>query len=328
MTYEMTNRMARGLLSQKGCAMRKNDVLGLLLPNIPEFVPALHGGLLAGLSVTFANPLYTAEEVCRQFENAGVTAIVTLPMLLPVAEMFRSKVKQYKGTICIGGKHDLDKNIYGFEQFLKENHRSELPEIDCHKTAILPYSSGTTGLPKGVELSHYNLVANLAQGSHPSISKYYQPEYIDKKETILTIPPYFHIYGLNAILHSVLKSKNHIVSIPRYLWHFRILLHSQLNAQVLPKTVTPYLLVILLFLYKFLSNSVNSFTSHFHLTVLLYDEKHFRKSSLNFKLAKHTHAPPERTTFFEKPFSTEPHIVNAFCITKGIDNYPLRSAEG
>uniref|UniRef100_A0A182MIR0 AMP-dependent synthetase/ligase domain-containing protein n=1 Tax=Anopheles culicifacies TaxID=139723 RepID=A0A182MIR0_9DIPT len=199
----------------KGCAMRKNDVLGLLLPNIPEFVPALHGGLLAGLSVTFANPLYTAEEVCRQFENAGVSVIVTLPMLLPVAEMFKSKVKQYKGTICIGGKHDLDKNIYGFEQFLKENHRCELPEIDCHKTAILPYSSGTTGLPKGVELSHYNLVANLAQGSHPSISKYYQPEYLDKKETILTIPPYFHIYGLNAILHSVLKSKNHIISIPR-----------------------------------------------------------------------------------------------------------------
>uniref|UniRef100_A0A182N4V8 AMP-dependent synthetase/ligase domain-containing protein n=1 Tax=Anopheles dirus TaxID=7168 RepID=A0A182N4V8_9DIPT len=177
MTYEMVQRMARGLLSQKGCAMRKHDVLGLLLPNIPEFVSALHGGLLAGLSVTFANPLYTAEEVCRQFENAGVTAIVTLPMLLPVAEMFKMKVKQYKGTICIGGKHDLAKNIYGFEQFLKENHSSELPTIDVHKTAILPYSSGTTGLPKGVELSHFNLVANLAQGSHPDISKYYQPEY-------------------------------------------------------------------------------------------------------------------------------------------------------
>uniref|UniRef100_A0A182VFR3 AMP-dependent synthetase/ligase domain-containing protein n=1 Tax=Anopheles merus TaxID=30066 RepID=A0A182VFR3_ANOME len=151
MTYEMVKRMACGLLSQKGCAMRQHDVLGLLLPNIPEFVPALHGGLLAGLTVTFANPLYTAEEVCRQFENAGVTAIVTLPMLLPVAEMFKSKMKHYKGTICIGGKHDLDKNIYGFEV--------------------------GSGLPKGVELSHYNLVANLAQGSHPAISKYYQPEY-------------------------------------------------------------------------------------------------------------------------------------------------------
>ncbi|XP_050072133.1 probable 4-coumarate--CoA ligase 1 [Anopheles maculipalpis] len=148
-------------------------------------------------------------------------------MLLPVAEMFRSKVKQYKGTICIGGKHDLDKNIYGFEQFLKENHRSELPNIDCHKTAILPYSSGTTGMPKGVELSHYNLVANIAQGAHPSLSKYYQPEYIEKKETILTIPPYFHIYGLNGILHTVLKCKHHIVSIPRYLSIFYHFYHYQ-----------------------------------------------------------------------------------------------------
>ncbi|XP_052869169.1 uncharacterized protein LOC128274876 [Anopheles cruzii] len=176
-TYEMVKRMACGLLSQKGCAMRKHDVLGLLLPNIPEFVPALHGGLMAGLTVTFANPLYTPEEVCRQFENAGVTVIVTLPMLLPVAELFKTKVKQYKGTICVGGKHDFEKNIYGFEQFLMENHTSELPKIDCDQTAILPYSSGTTGLPKGVELTHYNLVANLAQGSHPTISKYYQPEY-------------------------------------------------------------------------------------------------------------------------------------------------------
>ncbi|XP_049285822.1 probable 4-coumarate--CoA ligase 1 [Anopheles funestus] len=243
MAYEMTKRMARGLISQKGCAMRKNDVLGLLLPNIPEFVPALHGGLLAGLSVTFANPLYTAEEVCRQFENAGVSAIVTLPMLLPVAEMFKSKVKQYKGTICIGGKHDFDKNIYGFEQFLKENHRCELPEIDCHKTAILPYSSGTTGLPKGVELSHYNLVANLAQGSHPAISKYYQPEYIDKKDTILTIPPYFHIYGLNAILHSVIKSKNHIVSIPRFIPEDYIQCLAEFRPQFL--FVVPSLLLFL-----------------------------------------------------------------------------------
>ncbi|XP_055633236.1 probable 4-coumarate--CoA ligase 1 [Toxorhynchites rutilus septentrionalis] len=217
MLYEMTRRMARALLSQKGCAMRKKEVVGILLPNIPEYVPALHGSLLAGLVVTFANPLYTPEEICRQFENADVRLVITLPVLLPVAQVYRSKAKKYKGTVCIGGKHNLDENVFGFEQLLREDHRSELPEIDPEDTAILPYSSGTTGMPKGVELSHNNLVANLAQGSHPEMNKYYRPEFAGYTETVLTIPPFFHIYGLNGILNVSLKTRNHLVSIPRFI---------------------------------------------------------------------------------------------------------------
>ncbi|XP_065095534.1 probable 4-coumarate--CoA ligase 1 isoform X2 [Ochlerotatus camptorhynchus] len=217
MIYEMTKRMAHALLSQKGCAMRKKEVVGILLPNIPEYVPAIHGSLLAGLTTTFANPLYTPEEICRQFENAGVRLIITLPVLLPVAQIYKSKAKKYRGTVSIGGKHNIGENIFGFEDLLREGHSVELPEIDPEDTAILPYSSGTTGMPKGVELSHNNLVANLAQGSHPEMNKYYRPEFAGYSESILTIPPFFHIYGFNAILNSCLKSRNHLISIPRFI---------------------------------------------------------------------------------------------------------------
>ncbi|XP_058448263.1 probable 4-coumarate--CoA ligase 1 isoform X2 [Malaya genurostris] len=217
MTYEMIQRMAHALLAQKGCAMRPKEVVGILLPNIPEFVSALHGSLLAGMVVTFANPLYTPEEICRQFENADVRLIITLPVLMPVAQIFKRKAKKYRGTVCIGGNHNFDDNIFGFQQLLLENHRSELPKVDPEETAILPYSSGTTGMPKGVMLSHNNLVANLAQGSHPEMNKYSRPEYANRTETILTIPPFFHIYGFNGILNSVLKSRNHLVSIPRFI---------------------------------------------------------------------------------------------------------------
>ncbi|XP_053697368.1 uncharacterized protein LOC128744399 [Sabethes cyaneus] len=217
MIYEMTRRMAHALLAQKGCAMRPKEVVGVLLPNIPEFVPALHGSLLAGLTVTFANPLYTPEEICRQFDNANVRLIVTLPVLLPVAQVYKGKAKKYRGTVCIGGKHNFDENVFGFQQLLMEDHRSELPVVDPEETAILPYSSGTTGVPKGVELTHNNLVANLAQGTHPEMNKYYRPEFEGETDTILTVPPFFHIYGFNAILNSCLKSRNHLVSIPRFI---------------------------------------------------------------------------------------------------------------
>ncbi|EDS34013.1 conserved hypothetical protein [Culex quinquefasciatus] len=215
MIYEMNRRMAHALLSQKGCAMQKGEVVGLLLPNIPEYVPAIYGSLMAGLTVTFANPLYTLEEICRQFENAGVRLVITLPVLLPVAQIYKSKAKKYRGTVSIGGQHNVQENIFGFQQLLMENHESELPVIDPEETAILPYSSGTTGMPKGVELTHNNLVANLVQGTHPEFAKYYRPEYAGITETILTIPPFFHIYGFNAILNMCLKTRNHLVSIPR-----------------------------------------------------------------------------------------------------------------
>lgn len=217
MIYEMTRRMAHALLSQKGCAMQKGEVVGLLLPNIPEYVPAIYGSLMAGLTVTFANPLYTPEEICRQFENADVKLVITLPVLLPVAQIYKSKAKKYRGTVSIGGQHNVQDNVFGFQQLLMDNHESELPEINPEDTAILPYSSGTTGMPKGVELTHNNLVANLVQGTHPEFAKYYRPEYAGITETILTIPPFFHIYGFNAILNMCLKTRNHLVSIPRFI---------------------------------------------------------------------------------------------------------------
>lgn len=217
MIYLMTRRMAHALLAQKGCAMRPKEVVGVLLPNIPEFVPALHGSLLAGLTVTFANPLYTPEEICRQFDNANVRLVITLPVLLPVAQIYKTKAKKYRGTVCIGGKHNYNENVFGFQQLLMEDHQAELPVVDPEETAILPYSSGTTGMPKGVELTHNNLVANLAQGTHPEMNKYFRPEYAGINETLLTIPPFFHIYGFNAILNLALKCKNHLVSIPRFI---------------------------------------------------------------------------------------------------------------
>ena len=87
----LVNRFAQALIGQ--CGMQRNEVIGLLVPNIPEFVVVCHGAIEAGITVTFANPLYTPDEIKRQFENAGVTMIATIPQLLDVAKAIGPHLK-------------------------------------------------------------------------------------------------------------------------------------------------------------------------------------------------------------------------------------------
>lgn len=95
--------------------------------------------------------------------------IVTIPALLEVTTQIAPKLTDYKTTICIGGDDDPAKNIKGLEKLLTAAHEAKLEPLSPKDVAILPYSSGTTGLPKGVMLSHFNLVANLVQSDNESI---------------------------------------------------------------------------------------------------------------------------------------------------------------
>ncbi|XP_018572545.1 probable 4-coumarate--CoA ligase 3 isoform X2 [Anoplophora glabripennis] len=207
----LINRCAQALLGH--CGMKPREVVGLLLPNIPEFIIVCHGAIEAGLTVTFVNPLYTPDEIKRQFENAGVKLIITVPILLEVANTISSNLQGYRSTICIGGEDDLSKNVHGLQSLLT-GHESELPGINPRELALLPYSSGTTGLPKGVMLSHYNLVANLVQGNHPALI---DPSAKDgAPHKILTVLPFFHIFGFNGIMNICLRDGSHLITIPRF----------------------------------------------------------------------------------------------------------------
>ncbi|XP_059062833.1 probable 4-coumarate--CoA ligase 1 [Achroia grisella] len=208
----LVERCAQALLGPLG--LSPGDRVGLILPNIPEFAVIAYGAMRAGLVLTFANPLYTAEELRRQFSDCNVKVIATIEMFMPVAQQVSSTLKDYKGTIWVGGEDDKTKGIYGLRSLLAADHKSDLPNLNCDDVCLVPYSSGTTGMPKGVMLTHKNLVTNLKQVQCPSIMKYKGEK--GRGDVLLTVPPFFHIYGFNAVMNYNLRLGYHLVSIPKF----------------------------------------------------------------------------------------------------------------
>ena len=166
----LINKFAKCLVGEFG--MKKGDVIGLLLPNIPEYIIVSHGASEAGVIVTFANPLYTPEEVLRQFQNSNVKLIVTVQPLIELSKIVSLKLKDCKGIICVGGDTDVANKIFSLQELSMKDVTADLPNVAPSDIALLPYSSGTTGLPKGVQLSHRNIVANLCQNQHPGILQF------------------------------------------------------------------------------------------------------------------------------------------------------------
>jgi acyl-coenzyme A synthetase/AMP-(fatty) acid ligase len=119
--FDLSLRVARGLIAQTGLGLDKNEIVGVILPNIPEFAAVVYGATESGFIVTFANPLFTVDEVCRQFTNAGVKCIFTIPSMLPVSQAYQKITSNYKGTILVGGENDLPNRIMSFQVNLMFN---------------------------------------------------------------------------------------------------------------------------------------------------------------------------------------------------------------
>jgi acyl-CoA synthetase (AMP-forming)/AMP-acid ligase II len=182
----------------------KGDVLGVYMPNVPEYAIALHGVASVGGRCTTMNPLYTAGEVAHQLEDSGARLLVTVGPMLDVAREAAEKAGIEE--VFVVGDGDGATPI---ADLLGDPAEAPRVEIDAgNDLAVLPYSSGTTGLPKGVMLSHRNLVANLSQmqAAFP----------IEEDDTLIGVLPFFHIYGMVVIMNQGLRAGATIVTMPRF----------------------------------------------------------------------------------------------------------------
>jgi len=194
-------RMAVGLTKR---GMNKGDVFAILLPNLPEYAIAFLGVAAAGGVVTTMNPLMTEAEIRHQLEDTGARWLLTISAL---AERARAAAR---GTAA-GEIFSLDPapGTLPFASLLAED--GPMPEVaigPAEDLLVLPYSSGTSGLPKGVMLTHRNVVAQLCQAGMLA-----SPE---GDECAIAVAPFFHILGMVLILLIWLRRGARVVALPRF----------------------------------------------------------------------------------------------------------------
>ncbi|CAB3379186.1 Hypothetical predicted protein [Cloeon dipterum] len=192
--------------------LKDGDAVALLLPNMPEFALAFLGSTSAGLVVSTANPIYTAAELGHQFGDARVHVVVTTPELAAT-----SRAALPDGAVVVTGDAPPPQGCLSFERLASKSTRGARvpPRPSLDSMAALPYSSGTTGKPKGVVLSHRNLVTQLCQLHHPEVFNNANREGHPQAKS-LAILPLFHIYGLNAVMNLALSRGHNVVTLPRF----------------------------------------------------------------------------------------------------------------
>ncbi|MDX2485590.1 MAG: AMP-binding protein [Pseudodonghicola sp.] len=190
-----------GGLSERGWAPGK--VLALMAPNCPDYCVVFHGIAWAGGTVTTINPTYTAHEVNHQLIDAGAEVLFTIPAFLDTA---REAIQGtgVKEIVVIGAAE----GITPLSDLMGGPLERQAPVDVAEHVVVLPYSSGTTGLPKGVMLTHRNLVVNIDQSLAPAD--------VRTGELAVAFLPFFHIYGLEVLMNIYLAAGAGLVTMPRF----------------------------------------------------------------------------------------------------------------
>ncbi len=195
--WEAGQRLGRYLQDQ---GIQKGDRVAILSANIPEYVVAFQGIVHAGAVVTTLNPLYKQRELLHQLEDCDASMIFTMRFLQTPVQGLQEHLPNLKHVWALEDVWELAKESPPEPRFVEIDPLTDL--------VALPYSSGTTGLPKGVMLSHSNLIANSRQILFTGFSTSYS--------IYLDFLPFFHIYGLTVLATGGFASGATQVLMPRF----------------------------------------------------------------------------------------------------------------
>ena len=195
---EYSDRLSASLASM---GISKGDRVAILAPNCVEFVIAFFGILKTGAVVTTINSGYREREIAHQLNDSGADTLIVHEELKPISDLARDEARGIKRDIVITQNSSDGASFWG----LLENAPASPPIVTIdprNDLAALPYSSGTTGLSKGVMLTHYNLASNVRQ----FLGRSDEEATLTEKDVILTHLPLFHIYGMNVLMNGAIGS--------------------------------------------------------------------------------------------------------------------------
>jgi long-chain acyl-CoA synthetase len=229
-------RFARGLQLR---GIGKGDHIGLFLPNVPHYITAYYGALLAGATVVNFSPLYTVDELSHQVADSGTSILVTVSAaaLLPTA--IKVLDQSQLGQLIVGSiaealprikgwayrmfkKADIapipdDSRITGFTDFMANDGSPVAVACNPEKdVAVLQYTGGTTGTPKGAMLSHQNITANARQINLIDPHSHINRPAAAATDRILGVLPFFHVFANATVLNRTINNGGEIVMLPRF----------------------------------------------------------------------------------------------------------------
>lgn len=215
--------------------LKKGDRVAIMLPNTPQAVIGFYGILMAGGVVVQTNPLYTERELEYQLKDSGASMIIALDILFPRISKIKTNTslqhiiitaisdylpfpknliypfiqkKQY--GIVVDVKHENDQHL--LKKIMNQPDKI-LTEYDIdfeEDIAVFQYTGGTTGSPKGVLLTHKNLVANTLMCSH------WLYKCKASEEVILGVIPFFHVYGMTTVMNLSILQGYKMILLPKF----------------------------------------------------------------------------------------------------------------
>ena len=201
---ELDSQVRRAAAGLRARGVAKGDVLALCIPNGPEFVVTYYAAAFAGAAITTVNPVATGGEIAAQLTAAGARWLVTTP------EVFRDRGRQAAASAGV-----RESFVYGaadgatpFASLAGAAPTGALPGISPDDLMLVPFSSGTSGLPKGVMLTHRQLVSSLCQTRIP------HP--VRAGDVVAGVLPMFHIFGMQVTMNLTLREGGTIVTVPRF----------------------------------------------------------------------------------------------------------------
>ncbi len=197
---DQVRRLAGGLAA---AGFGKGSVIALMAPNMPEYCVVFHAVAWAGGTITTLNPTYTAAEVKHQLNDSQATMLITVPAFLETARAGAAGTGV--GEVVVIGAADGARSL---DALTGTPLDAQVPVDAATDIVVLPYSSGTTGLPKGVRLTHRNLVVNVDQILIAADFR--------AGEVAAGFLPFFHIYGMTVLMNLHLAGGGGVVTMPRF----------------------------------------------------------------------------------------------------------------